>query len=137
MNGTLTETERVAPPPPPRARVQALRGAITLREDSAPAMREAVTELLHELLAANDLAPDYVISAFFSVTPDIRSIHPATAARAIGWDDVPMLCVAEMDVDGALPLCVRVLLHVELANGARARHVYLREAVGLRPDLGE
>lgn len=134
MNGTLTESDRCAPAPT-RARVQALRGAITLPEDSAAAMTDAVTELLREMLAVNGLTPDSVISAFFSVTPDIRSIHPATAARTIGWDEVPMLCIAEMDVDGALPLCVRVLLHVEPANGSRARHLYLREAEGLRPDL--
>ncbi|HEX6053508.1 MAG TPA: chorismate mutase, partial [Gemmatimonadaceae bacterium] len=67
--------------------------------------------------------------------PDLRSRHPAASARLLGWSDVPMMCVAELEIDGALARCVRVLLHVSVPDGRRLNHVYLGEAASLRPDL--
>lgn len=117
------------------ARLCALRGAITVDHDSPAAVVEAVGELLAELVSANDIEPDQILSAIFSATPDIRCLHPAAVARDMGWEDVPMLCVAEMAVDDALPRCVRVLLHLSIADGRRLRPRYLRGARVLRPDL--
>lgn len=122
-------------PAPAAVRLRALRGATTVECDTPAAVTEAVTELLHALAAANAIAPEHVLSAIFSATPDVRSLYPATVARALGWVDVPMLCVAEMDVEGALPRCVRVLLHVAVDDGRPLRACYLRGACVLRPDL--
>jgi chorismate mutase len=64
-------------------------------------IHEATSELLSELLRRNDLSPDRVISAIFTVTPDLRSEFPARAARDLGLHEVPMLCAVEMSVPGA------------------------------------
>jgi chorismate mutase len=117
------------------ARLCALRGAITVDEDSPAAVAEAVGELLAELVSANAIRPADILSAIFSATPDIHCLHPAAVARGMGWDDVPMLCVAEMAVDDALPRCVRVLLHLSVTDDRRLRPRYLRGARVLRPDL--
>lgn len=118
---------------PPRLR--AVRGAVTVDADVADLIDSAVRELLDHLLDANGIDDDDVVSAIFSATPDLRSRNPATAARSLGWTDVPMMCVAEVDTDGMLERCIRVLLHVSVVNERRLQPVYLGEAARLRPDL--
>ncbi len=117
-------------------RVRALRGATTVPRDTTAELRAATRELLEALLEKNALSATDVVSAFFTLTPDLRAEFPARAARDMGWHDVPLLCAVAVDVPAALPRCVRVLLHVETAR-ARGEmvHVYLRDAAGLRPDL--
>jgi chorismate mutase len=115
--------------------IMALRGATTVTDDSLPAMKEAVRELLGSLLERNALETDLVVSAVFSATPDLTCGFPALAAREAGWSSVPMLCTTEIAVPGALPRCIRVMLHVHAAPVRRPVHVYLREAKALRPDL--
>lgn len=113
-----------------------VRGAITVTADDRTELHAATQELLRELLRRNSITPDDVLSAVFTVTPDLTSDFPAHAARAIGWTDVPLLCATEIAVEGALPRCVRVLLQVHGPLPPEGiRHVYLREAVKLRPDL--
>ena len=123
--------------PHDQRRMVGIRGATTLgvaESAHATAVVEATRELLLELTAANQLTPDRIVSAFFTVTPDLQIAFPAEAARALGWREVPLICAVEIDVPGALPRCIRVLLHVE-HEVARVRHVYLRGARELRPDL--
>ncbi|HLV24973.1 MAG TPA: chorismate mutase [Gemmatimonadales bacterium] len=115
-------------------RLRALRGAITVDQDTPQAVEEAVAALISAIQGANCLSPDDVISAIFSVTPDIRSRNPATAARSHGWDQVPMLCVAELMVEDAMPRCIRLLVHLEMDAAAPLHHQYLHEARALRPD---
>ncbi|MEL7207544.1 MAG: chorismate mutase, partial [Actinomycetota bacterium] len=79
-----------------------------------------------------------VISIFFTTTDDVRSLPPAAAARAFGLEDVPLLCAQEMDSDIGLPRCVRMLLHIETEQPRSSlRHVFLRQATTLRPELAE
>ena len=116
--------------------IAAVRGAITVEHDSRDSLLEATAELLAAIGEANAIAPADVISAIFTATPDLTSEFPAVAARAAGWEKVPLLCTREMAVVGALPRCVRVLLHVAAPDQAWVpRHIYLREAAGLRPDI--
>ena len=103
-----------------------------MKENTPEAVQDATCELLSEIAARNDLRPEDVVSAFFSITPDINADFPARSARKMGWD-VPMLDMLEMDVPGALPGCLRVLIHIH-GDGA-VQHVYLRGARNLRPDL--
>jgi chorismate mutase len=118
--------------------VRALRGATTLDEDTADQVFTRVKALFAALYERNGLTNDAVISAFVTATPDIRSMFPATAARAFGLDDVPLLGAQEVDVDGGLPRCVRVLLHIETdLPRAELRHAFLEGAAVLRPDLAE
>lgn len=115
-------------------RVRGIRGATTVARDEALLVRDATRELLTTLIERNTLVPSQIVSAFFTVTPDLRSEFPARAARDLGWDNVPTLCSVEMAVPGALELCIRVLLHVELPAEHVVRHAYLHGAEVLRPD---
>lgn len=117
------------------SRMRAVRAATSVTADDPALVRDAVTELLETLMAVNGIEADDVISALFTATPDLRSAFPATAARTLGWTDVPMLCATEIDVPGAPPRILRVLLHVERpATAPRLVPVYLRDAVTLRPE---
>lgn len=115
--------------------MRAIKGATSVPFDSARDICAATIELLSAMLEQNALRVDQVVSLMLTATPDLRSEFPARGARDAGWGDVPMLCAQEIDVPGALPRCIRVLAHVELPGGQAVRHVYLREARGLRPDL--
>lgn len=115
--------------------LRAIKGATSVPVDAARDICAATTELLSAMLEQNALRVDQVVSLMLTATPDLRSEFPARGARDAGWGDVPMLCAQEIDVPGALPHCIRVLAHVELPEGRAVRHVYLREARGLRPDL--
>lgn len=119
-------------------RVRGIRGAITIEENNAEQIRQATQELLQEMVKRNNLAVEDIISGIFTVTKDIDAAFPATFARQLGWDRVPMICLNEMPVPGSLPLCIRVLLHVETGfTQEEIQPVYLREAVNLRRDLME
>jgi len=116
--------------------VRGIRGATTVGEDTPEAILDATEELVKEIVAANGIRSEDVASALFTVTPDLRAEFPAAAARRMGWTMVPLLNFTEIGVPGRLERCIRVLLHV---NTDRAQnemvHVYLRDAVSLRPDL--
>jgi len=116
--------------------MRGVRGAITVEENSAEKIRNATQELLSEILEKNSLSTEDIVSAFFTVTPDLDADFPASSARKMGWDLVPMLDSYEIAVPGALPHCIRVLLHVETPLSQKEiRHIYLREAGKLRKDL--
>ncbi len=119
-------------------KVRAIRGATTVEEDTAPAIYQRVQELLRELMKRNQLDHDDIISAFFTATPDLRSVFPATAAREVGFGDIPLICATEIDVRGATPKCVRVMIQVySNTKRSKIRHTYLHGAQGLRDDLPE
>lgn len=118
--------------------VRAIRGATTVAVDEPTAIKAATVELLQTLFDRNQLVADDIVSILFTATPDLSSVAPAVAAREFGLIDVPLLCAAEMPVDGALPLCIRLILHVETDRArSEVRHVFLRAATALRPDLAE
>ncbi|HEX2161076.1 MAG TPA: chorismate mutase [Thermoleophilaceae bacterium] len=116
-------------------RLRALRGATTVDENTAEAILGATDELLRALIERNELAGDEMVSCIFTCTDDLDAEFPAVAARRLGLSSVPLLCAREIDVPGALPRVIRVLLHTYADPQAEPRHVYLRDAVGLRADL--
>lgn len=116
-------------------RLRALRGATTVEDNDAEAILGATDELLRELIARNELDTADMVSCIFTCTDDLDAEFPAVAARQLGLDAVPLLCAREIDVPGALPRVIRVLLHCYAEPARPARHVYLREAVALRADL--
>ncbi|HEX9375251.1 MAG TPA: chorismate mutase [Actinomycetota bacterium] len=116
--------------------VRAARGAITVDLDERGVVLDATERLLREILGRNDAEPDDVISILFTATDDVRSVFPAEAARRMGLSAVPLMCARELDVDGALPACIRVLVHFHSARSpGDVAHVYLEGARGLRDDL--
>ncbi|MBO8159539.1 MAG: chorismate mutase [Thermosyntropha sp.] len=119
-----------------RLKVRGIRGAITVKEDTPQEVLEATKELLFKIKEENEFAVEDIASILFTVTSDVRSIFPAQAARMIGWDKVPLLCFQEIEVPGALPKCIRVLVHINTEKSQEEiRHIYLREAKKLRQDL--
>jgi chorismate mutase len=118
------------------ARVRALRGATTAEVNDADAIVGATTELLTELLDANDVAPDDLVSILFTSTPDLDAEFPAAAARKLGLGHVPLLGATEVGVPGAPARCIRVLVHLYTERDyASLRHVYRGDARVLRTDL--
>lgn len=118
--------------------VRGIRGAITVEKDDRTNILEATQELLTKIIVNNELLPDDIISIIFTVTPDLKSAFPAAAARAMGLTLVPLLCTQEIPVPGALPYCIRVLIHVNTDKlPDQIRHQFLRSAAQLRPDLIE
>lgn len=116
--------------------VRGIRGATTVERNTREAILDATTELLNEMVKANNIHPDDVASAFFTTTPDLNAEFPAVAARNNGWTHVALMCGHEMAVPGSLPMCLRILLHVNTDRSAQEIvHVYLRGAKVLRPDI--
>ncbi len=114
-----------------------IRGATTVPANTREAILDATSELLTSMVKANDVTSDDVASAFFTTTPDVNAEFPAVAARSMGWTNVALLCGHEMDVPGSLPMCLRILLHVNTEKRTvDINHIYLRGARVLRPDLG-
>ena len=114
---------------------RALRGATTLDEDTPDQVMERTGEMVRELLARNDIDHDQIVSLFFTATADVNSAFPAAAARAVGIN-VPLLCARELEVGGATPRCIRVLMHFHTDRSPdQLRHVYLHGASGLQHGL--
>jgi len=117
--------------------VRGIRGATTVSADEPDLILEATRELLEAILKENSgMLPEDVGSALFTVTEDLASTFPAQAARQMGWSLVPMTCAREIPVPGSLSKVIRVLVHwnTEVPQN-KITHVYLRNAVKLRPDL--
>ncbi|HEX7003053.1 MAG TPA: chorismate mutase [Trueperaceae bacterium] len=117
--------------------VRGIRGATTVERDDPELVLEATGELLEEMLRANGIEEFEPIAAiFFTTTPDISSTFPAEAARRLGMSMVPLLCNQEIPVPDRLPLAIRVMMQLNTRKSqAEMRHIYLREAKSLRPDL--
>ena len=116
--------------------MRGIRGATQIEANSVEAMEAGVAELCRAISEANGITQDEIVWAIFTVTHDLDADFPARAARvAGGWERVPMICSREIPVPGSLPRTVRVLIHVDSGTPGDARHVYLRGARVLRPDL--
>jgi chorismate mutase len=116
--------------------VLALRGAITLERDEKDHLLERVERLLREMLERNEVDHDDLISILFTATDDVHSAFPALAARRMGLGDVPLICARELEIDGGMPMCVRILMHLQTSRTrSDLRHVYLEDARTLRDDL--
>ena len=117
--------------------IRGIRGATTVAADEPELILQATRELLEEILSENEgMRPEDVASAIFTVTDDLVSTFPAQGARQMGWGLVPMMCAREIPVPGSLRKVIRVLVHwnTEVSQD-KITHVYLRDAVKLRPDL--
>jgi len=116
--------------------VRAVRGAVTVEKNSEDEIICETKNLLTKIVELNGINVDDIASIFFSVTKDLNAAFPAVAARQLGWTSVALMCTNEMDVPGSLEKCIRVLMHVNTdKNSGDIRHVYLKDAKTLRPDL--
>jgi chorismate mutase len=116
--------------------IRALRGATTFDVDEEEHVHERVLALLEAMFDRNDIQHDDLISVLFTATGDLHSTFPAAAARKFGLGDIPLICARELDINGAPPRCIRVMMHLTTERSrTELRHVYLEGAVGLRDDL--
>jgi chorismate mutase len=116
-------------------RLFALRGAISVTRNDAEDIVAATSELMQEIMQRNSLSPDAVVSCVFTATNDLNAEFPAVAARAVGFDRVPLLCAQEIPVPRSMPRVIRVLIHYHAQEGHEPQHVYLGDARELRADL--
>ena len=115
-----------------------VRGATTVELNNRDDILMETRRLLALMIRRNSIEQTDVASAIFSLTPDLNAEFPALAARQLGWLDVPLLCTHEVAVPGSLPMCVRILIHWNTDTPQREiHHVYVRDAVRLRPDLSK
>ncbi len=116
--------------------VRAIRGAITVPENTREAILEGTRELLVEIIKRNSVEIEDLISIIFTATNDLNAAFPAVAARELGITDVSLMCTNEIDVPGSLRQCIRVLVHFNTVKAnSEINHVYLKGATVLRPDL--
>ena len=112
-----------------------VRGATTAEANTSEEILKATRQLLALMIRQNGIDEDDVASAIFTTTDDLDAEFPALAARQLGWLNVAMMCVHELDVPGSLRRCIRVLLHWNTQKSADEMvHVYIKEAANLRPD---
>lgn len=116
--------------------MRGLRGATTFDVDEADHVCERTVELLQAIVERNGLEHDDLVSVLFTATDDLHSVFPARGARQAGYGDIPLICARELDIIGATPQCIRILLHVNTTTPrADLHHVYLHGATSLRDDL--
>ena len=115
-----------------------VRGATTVDHNNRDEILESTRQLLALMIRQNEINPQDVASAIFSITFDLDAEFPALAARQLGWMDVPLICTHEVNVPGSLPRCIRILLHWNTTKlQEEICHLYIKDAVKLRPDLSE
>lgn len=118
--------------------VRAIRGATQVEANTAEAIAAGTKELLSEILRANALPVENVISVLLTATPDLNAAFPAAAAREVGFQSTPLLCAVEIDVPGALPLTIRAMATVETdLTASEISHIYLGGAKALRRDIAQ
>ena len=116
--------------------IRGVRGATTVEQNSRRAIMDATQELLGAMIEANRIDEDDVASVLFTATPGLDAAYPAAAARALGWTRAALMGFQEAHVIDGLPQCVRVLIHWNTDKPIDdIQHVFLRDAVQLRPDL--
>ncbi|KGR79546.1 chorismate mutase [Ureibacillus manganicus] len=117
--------------------IRGIRGATTIEANLPEIIYSETVNLVENIVKENNIQPEDIASVVISTTPDINTAFPAKAVRTLeGWQFVPTMCMHEMNVPGALPLCIRVLMHVNTNVSQKdVQHVYLNGAVALRPDL--
>jgi len=113
-----------------------IRGATSVENDNEKEMEKAVIELFREILDKNNISSDDIISVIFSVTPDLKSSNPATITRKkFNLSDTPLMCLSEAMFKDSPGKIIRVLIHCDVKENARVKHIYLKRAANLRPDL--
>lgn len=118
-------------------RIKAIRGAITVEQNTRQEILDKTKRLLSTIMEKNALRYEDIISVIFTATRDLDAVYPAVAAREMGMTQVPLMCCQEMYVEGSLEKCIRVLIHAYWDDDRVPRHVYLEKAVNLRPDIAQ
>lgn len=116
--------------------IYSIRGATTIEENTKEEILKRTEELLHQMIEKNGIVKDNIVNMIFTATTDVTSAYPAIATRNIGITSCPVMCVQELFVENSLAMCIRVMITVTLdIDKSEIQHVYLRDAIELRPDI--
>lgn len=116
--------------------VRAVRGATTVVNNETEEILAVTRELLAEIMQRNEINKEDLIDIIFTVTPDLTKVFPTRAARQLGYTDIPLLDMQAPDIEGALKMCIRTIVHLNTEKkNSEMKHVYLRGAKVLRPDI--
>ena len=116
--------------------VRGIRGATTVENNDKREILDASAQMLEKIISENEINIDDIVSIIFTITPDLTKAFPAAAAREMGIVNVPLLDMSEPEIEGALKKCIRILMHVNTdKNNSDMKHIYLKGAKVLRPDL--
>ncbi|HYK73529.1 MAG TPA: chorismate mutase [Pseudoneobacillus sp.] len=117
--------------------IRGVRGATTVINNDESEILTATETLIKEMISKNAVNPDNVASIFISVTDEITAVFPAKALRRFeGWSFVPVMCMKEIPVQDSLKSCIRIMMHINTTKSQEEiHHVYLENAIQLRPDL--
>lgn len=116
----------------------AIRGATTCNENSKDDITKATQELVSAMMERNLISQNQIVSILFTATSDLTKEFPATAARGLGLDDVPLMCAQELEIEGSMPRCIRVMMHIDAPKQkSEIHHVFMGQATQLRKDLAE
>ncbi|MDB5053832.1 MAG: chorismate mutase [Bacilli bacterium] len=117
--------------------VRGIRGATTVKHNEEKEILQATSELLQQIVLDNQVIPEDICSVFVTTTQDLTATFPARAIRQMqGWELVPLMCSLEIPVQPSLPLCIRLMVHINTPkNQQQIHHIYLNEAKILRPDI--
>ncbi len=115
-----------------------IRGAITVKKNEKDLIIFSTKILLEKMISINEVKIEDIAAVIFSATSDLNKEFPAVAARQMGWLYTPLMCTSEIDVEGSLQKCIRVLMLINSDKPqSKIKHVYLDEAKKLRPDLSD
>ncbi len=77
-----------------------------------------------------------MVSMIFTATSDLDKVYPAVSARKMGYTEIPLMCYQELEIEDSLDKCIRVMLYLNRnIDHKNLKHVYLKKAKNLRPDL--
>ncbi len=116
--------------------IRGIRGAITVDNNTEEDILAAAEDLFKKVIEFNSISDDEIVSIVFTATDDLDQAYPARAVREMGYNRVPLMCYQEMRVVSSLERCLRVIVYINRdCSLTEIKHVYLREAKLLRPDL--
>ncbi|BAB05377.1 chorismate mutase [Halalkalibacterium halodurans] len=117
--------------------VRGVRGATTVKANQEKEILDATEGLMRTICEENEIDPENVAQVILTVTEDLTATFPAKALRRLaGWTHVPVMCAQEIPVPNGLEKCIRVMITLNTTKAqSEIHHVYLNEAVKLRPDL--
>ncbi|MDD3839250.1 MAG: chorismate mutase [Clostridia bacterium] len=114
----------------------AIRGAITVENDTKKDILRNTELLLKEIMCQNNIEKEEIISVFFTATRDLTAVYPAVAARELGIVNAALMCANEMDIKNSLNMCIRVMVQANSEISQKeVKHIYLKQAKTLRPDI--
>ncbi|SRR6056297_213520 len=118
--------------------MRGIRGAITVKENKRSDILNSTRKLLKKIISNNDINKGEIVSIIFTATRDLDKVYPAVAAREMGLTDIPLMCYQELNVEGSLKKCIRIMVYINRdCNPDKLQHIYLRRARELRPDLAD